>query len=447
MRSHQRLVSMIIGASVLCFSAITIAAITSGTSTTGISGNETYVLLTINKPSDTAVGDILLASIAVDGGMPATTTPPSGWNLIQRIDNDTNVSLISYWKEVGPSEPSSYTWTITETRAVGGITRYAGIDTSNPIDAATSTTGRGTTATAPSVTTTVSNSQVVALFAINAATTSSATFSAPSGMTLKYARKNAPLGPTIAASDKTQTSIGASGTAGTTVSSGPPRDWAAQQIALRPEPSGITIVASGVDNSGVNFGQSGSFSLNCNAGTLLVVSLAGYNDSTVASLTYGGISLTQATRYVAPGNTAHADIWYLKNPASGTNTLSWAWSTATYDLSSIGWICTTGEAASPIGPNTNGATGGGNSSPLTVLITTTANNSLIYSSGWEGGGDQSGMVASGANTTLAYAFQNTSVETVMGVYQTTTAAGSYTSGAVWPSDNVGHMAWIEILPQ
>lgn len=141
--------------------SIALADIVSGSSTTGTSNNVTLTQLTLSKPSDAQSGDLLLANVSVDGGSPAAITAPTGWTLIGRTDNDTDISIASYYKAAGASEPSSYTWSISpQTHAAGGITRYTGVDTSNPIDTFASSTGRGTTATAPSITTTAANDEV-----------------------------------------------------------------------------------------------------------------------------------------------------------------------------------------------------------------------------------------------------------------------------------------------
>ena len=86
----------------------------------------------------------MIAGITVDGVSGLTVTPPSGWTQIRRTDNSTNLSLLSYYKFAGSSEPSSnYTWTFNSSRrAAGGIMRYSGV-AANPIDASSGNTGNG----------------------------------------------------------------------------------------------------------------------------------------------------------------------------------------------------------------------------------------------------------------------------------------------------------------
>src|SRR5262249_26338176 len=150
-----------------------------------------------------SAGDVMIASMTVKGGSAAVlVTVPTGWTQIARADNDTNVSLISYWKMASPSEPTSYTWTIQDqTRAEGGITAYSGVDPSSPIDVSSTNTGRSKVAVASAVTTSSPNEEIIALFATEVGTTStSGYFSAPTttSMTQKYNVSNAALGPSIA---------------------------------------------------------------------------------------------------------------------------------------------------------------------------------------------------------------------------------------------------------
>jgi hypothetical protein len=95
----------------------------------------------------------MVASLAIKGGTATVmVTVPSGWTQIARTDNDTNVTLISYYKVASASEPSNYTWTIQDqTRAEGGITDYSGVDTMVPITASSGNIGRGRLATTSAI--------------------------------------------------------------------------------------------------------------------------------------------------------------------------------------------------------------------------------------------------------------------------------------------------------
>ena len=76
--------------------------------------------LVINKPTGTASGDVMVASISVRPNT-ATITAPSGWTLVRRTDNaNTNPnSLATYYRTAGSSEPTTYTWSFSTDRGSG----------------------------------------------------------------------------------------------------------------------------------------------------------------------------------------------------------------------------------------------------------------------------------------------------------------------------------------
>ena len=224
----------------LFVATVAIADITIGQSNTSLSTDVSYSLVTLNKPSDAATGDTLIAGISVNGGSVADITAPSDWTLIARTDNATNVAVASYYKVVGSSEPNSYEWTISpQARATGGITRYSGISGSSPIDTFAGATGRSNLATAPAVTTTADNEHVMTLFAVNIGK-GNTLFTTSPGMTKLYDVKNQPHGPTASAQDKLQPSAGPSGTFASSFNAGR-GDWVAQTIALQPSSPTATL--------------------------------------------------------------------------------------------------------------------------------------------------------------------------------------------------------------
>ncbi|OGG73871.1 hypothetical protein A3A40_02570 [Candidatus Kaiserbacteria bacterium RIFCSPLOWO2_01_FULL_54_20] len=213
----------------LCITSIALADIVSGSFTTNTSTNISITNLTLSKPASVVAGDFMLANVTLKGGSAENVTAPAGWTQIRRTDNGTNVSIVSYWKVAGDSEPAAYTWTITpQTRAVGGITRYTGVDATNPIDTSSGNTGRSNVATAPSITTASSNEELVTLFAADARVQ----FSAPTGMVEKYDTSNG-SSPSTAEDDSLQAAAGATGPKTATISSSR-RNWAAQLVALHP---------------------------------------------------------------------------------------------------------------------------------------------------------------------------------------------------------------------
>ncbi|KPK38533.1 MAG: hypothetical protein AMJ69_08220, partial [Gammaproteobacteria bacterium SG8_47] len=126
--------------------------------------------LTVNKPSGLVQNDVMYASIAIRPNS-ATVTPPAGWGLVRRINSTsgTSNSLVIYGKVAGSSEPGSYTWTLDSghTGAAGGILAFSGVDTSG-LDGEGYATGFATYyPQAPSITTTVANTMLIASYSIS----------------------------------------------------------------------------------------------------------------------------------------------------------------------------------------------------------------------------------------------------------------------------------------
>lgn len=138
--------------------------------------------LTINKPSGTVEGDVMIASIAVRPDT-AAITEPANWTLVRRVDNaNPNAnSLAVYYKVAGASEPADYTWTFSaSTGSAGGIQSFLGVDQGNPINVDSGqNTASGLTHATPSVNTTATNTMLVTSHDF----TSSATWTPPAGMT------------------------------------------------------------------------------------------------------------------------------------------------------------------------------------------------------------------------------------------------------------------------
>ncbi len=283
------------------------AAISFGTEANATTTNTT---LTISKPASTAAGDILIATIAAHGGSDDTITPPSGWTLILRTNNGTNNALATYYHVVTGSEGSTFAWTLNYgshgNRAGGGILRYTGVDTSNPVDTSSGNTGTSASPSASNVTTTVANDLLVAAFASD----SSGSMTPPTGMTERFDQTQS-SGPNEETADAVQSATGASGAK---TASGAANDaWEAQLIALRPDttpPSGgsisylngyatttsvsVTFTLGTDSGSGINTAsgkiQRASATLsNGSCGTfgsfanLVTTSTSPYNDTTVAN--------------------------------------------------------------------------------------------------------------------------------------------------------------------
>src|SRR5688500_15112431 len=145
------------------------AGVTAGlSSSNGSSTSRTSI--TLARPAETGAGQVMLAAVVSNDDQP-NFTAPAGWT---EVRNDFIVGLLRqavYVKVAGSSEPPSYTWTLADYRRVaGGITTYSGVDTGNPVHAHAGSLNSvsSTTVAIPSVTTSVPDTRLVALAAINA---------------------------------------------------------------------------------------------------------------------------------------------------------------------------------------------------------------------------------------------------------------------------------------
>lgn len=164
--------------------------------------------LTINTPTGTANGDVLVAHIIV---APAgnVITAPSGWTQIMRRDSSQSISTVTYWKLASSSEPSNYTWTFgTSGEASGGIAGYIGVNSTTPIDASNVQYNASTsTVSNAGVTTTAANDKIILAVSITVPTT----VNVPTGFTQEWSTTSS-TSTTSEMSDETFTTTGATGT-------------------------------------------------------------------------------------------------------------------------------------------------------------------------------------------------------------------------------------------
>ena len=139
--------------------------------------------ITINRPTGTQKGDVMVAVIAVVPSS-ASITAPGGWALINRQNNPSGNSnaLAVYYKVASATEPASYTWVLSANNGnAGGIMAFSGVDNAGPIHtfAGQLTTSASTSIAAPSVTTTMADTMIVTAHEYAA----SRRWNAPAGMT------------------------------------------------------------------------------------------------------------------------------------------------------------------------------------------------------------------------------------------------------------------------
>lgn len=144
--------------------------------------------LSLTMPTGTLANDVLIALISVRGGTGTTITPPSGWVAVPNggsADSGTNLKSSVYYKVAGTGESGSYAFNFSSSqKASGVVSAYSGVDTLNPIHViSTAFIGLSgtTTMSTNSVTTSMNNTMLLAMFSQVGA----ATFTAGSGMTLR----------------------------------------------------------------------------------------------------------------------------------------------------------------------------------------------------------------------------------------------------------------------
>ncbi len=119
----------------------------------------------IDKPENTAEGDELL--LAVSANL-SNTISISGWTQIAELAYENSVTLAAFRKTAGASEPTTYTYTTSQSvHTVGHISRVTGVDDTTAIDVTTTTDSGGNTTspTFPAITPVTDNALVFRIVA------------------------------------------------------------------------------------------------------------------------------------------------------------------------------------------------------------------------------------------------------------------------------------------
>ncbi|HZQ04091.1 MAG TPA: Ig-like domain-containing protein, partial [Gaiellaceae bacterium] len=204
------------------------ATITLRTPTTATTGGAAAGSLSVAMPTGTAYDDLMIAQITVGGGSGTAITPPSGWTLLRRDDNGTNVSTALYTHVAGAGEAGPYRWSFSPNAvAAGGILAYAGVDQSVALQTSGGTGGSNKNMVAPAITTTSANEKVIDF---NGALTSGKV-TAPTGSTPTFTEEYDPQATfDIEAADGTYASAASTGTKTAVASSN--TYWVSQLVGL-----------------------------------------------------------------------------------------------------------------------------------------------------------------------------------------------------------------------
>lgn len=213
------------------------AAVAFRTSST-IGNSAATTSLSVAMPTGTVVNDVMIAILSVRGGSGVTVTPPLGWTLINSANTTTVTTMKSstYSKVAGVSEAGPYAFSFTSGLASLSVSSYSGVDTAAPIDTqAVQANAASLTLTAPTVTTTVANAMLVAMYST---ARGAVTLTAGSGMTIRSqvsSTGTAANSTTTGSQDAAQAVAGISGTK-TMTANGTAALNVGHLIALRPAP-------------------------------------------------------------------------------------------------------------------------------------------------------------------------------------------------------------------
>lgn len=223
--------------------------------------------VTITVPAGTATGDLLVAAIAKADGSTAITPPNTAvWTTVSEgaCDNTQTAAtcrLGVFYHVVQAGDPGTYTFTWpASVRFYYDMLRYSGADAAAPFDASAVQVGPPDTspATAPTVTTSVSNALVMRIALADTAANFTGT---PASNRTNQNSGGAANGVTLAVSDAIQATAGATGTANFTMG-GTPRTWRTVTVAFKPptvtpaaghwelEVNSNSTVTAGDDNDG-----------------------------------------------------------------------------------------------------------------------------------------------------------------------------------------------------
>jgi hypothetical protein len=311
------------------------------TTTTGLTR-----AISLTKPVGVRAGDLLLATVAVEGDPASVTVSPSpappasptptDWRLARREPQGTNMFLAIYYKTATLADESavSYPFTLNNDKKwSAGLMHIKGQDLTTPIVAqsGSSSATASTSLTAPTVTTTAANQLVLAVYMVKKSVNITTTVT---GMTRKYQAQADP--PTHALFSYTQASAGATGSKAATSSisetflgvqlvlgTAPPPSLTTTTITASPTSilangsttSTITVQLKDASNNTTT--SSSAVTLATTRGTLSAVTYAG-NGSYTATLTSSIASGTATiTGKIGSGDiTGNAQVTFTPGAAS-----------------------------------------------------------------------------------------------------------------------------------
>lgn len=177
--------------------------ITSGYRAQTTAGPTTSGGTTLNKPTGTVDGDLLIAALSM--GNTTVSSVPSGWNLVDEKQNAGNNWIRVYWK-VASGEGASWSWSFGGSVGIqSACFCYASAPTA-AVDTFTNAAVSGTSYNVPSITTTVPNTLQFVAFCSNG----SRSYTSVGAMNEQFDPGNG--NPSLSCFDEVVAASGASGT-------------------------------------------------------------------------------------------------------------------------------------------------------------------------------------------------------------------------------------------
>jgi hypothetical protein len=203
--------------------------------------------------------------------------------------------------------------------------------------------------------------------------------------------------------------------------------------------AGVTFdnAADGGNNGGSTTSLSYAYTVGSSANRLLIVNLIGSaSTDDISSVTYGGVQMTLLGKVQAPSN-AWQYIYYLLNPASGSNNVVVTAASAHYLISQAASWSDVKQSAQPDAITTNMAAAATTST--TTSLTTVASGSLVVQGVWSdshlaaGPGTTPVVIESALDAGGIFVSANSPVAPAGGVGMTTISDGTMSSGVIMAS--------------
>lgn len=200
--------------------------------------------VSIPVPAGIKTGDFLIAHITVQQEWGITITMPAGWTLIRKDNSPDSQANGLYYKFATASEPSSYTWSFSQSNAAaGGIAAYRGVNSAVPIDSSSGYCNyESPYILAPAIQTHSTNDRLLLIVGLDA----NAGMNIPAGMAERWKAGTASTelgGISTHLADMNWAAIGSTGDINTSHTSGK-MSSVSMVVALKPMPGGATITAS-----------------------------------------------------------------------------------------------------------------------------------------------------------------------------------------------------------